>query len=188
MGRNKIERECTFQPKYKRFVPTYNEQNGVMELNNDEMEAIYLMDYKGLYQENAAKNMNISRPTLSRIIKNARKKMATAIVLGYEINIVGNKDKFIVALSTNTKGTFSNLLNEGIYIALIHLQNRKIVEINYVKNRYDELAFFLKKQQVHYWISSKVSEELRASLLAKGIFIKEIQSIEPIEDITKLFC
>jgi len=196
MGRRKIERECSFKPAHKRFTPVLGEQNGTMELNSDEMEAIFLMDYQGLYQEDAAKNMNISRPTLSRIIKNARKKIATALVSGYEISIVDNKDKFIVALSTDTKGSFSNLSNRNSFIAFIHLKNRKIIDINYITNPItcsdtkpsEILPNLLKEQNVHYWISNQIGEGLKNSLLAKGIFTKEIAEIKPIEDITKLFC
>ena len=196
MGRNKITRECSFKPIYKKFVPISSEQNGSMELNSDEMEAIFLMDYQGLYQEDAAKNMNISRPTLSRIIKNARKKIATALVSGYEINIVDNKDKFIVALSIQTKGDFSDIANNNMLIALVHLKNREIIDINYVDNPLTckelkpskILPDFLKKHHVHYWISDQIGEGLKNSLLAKGIFIKECSKIEPVKDITKLFC
>ena len=196
MGRNKIQRECSFKPLYKRFIPTSTEQNGTMELNSDEMEAIFLMDYQGLYQEDAAKNMNISRPTLSRIIKNARKKIATALVSGYEIAIIDNKDKFIVALGIESKENFSKLSNSGSLIALIHLKNRKIIEINYLQNPLTckdtkpskVLPTFLKEHHAHYWISNSVGEGLKNSLLSKGIFVKEIKKLEPIEDIVKLFC
>lgn len=160
------------------------------------MEAVFLMDYQGLYQADAAKNMNISRPTLSRIIKNARKKISTALISGYELVIVDNKDKFIVALSTNKEGDFSALNNSGKFIALIHLKNRKIIEITYIDNPLTckdtkpskVLPEFLKEHNVHYWISSSIGEGLKNSLLAKGIFIKQKNAIEPIENITKLFC
>ncbi len=196
MGRNKIDRECSFKPLYKRFIPISTKQNGIMELNSDEMEAIFLMDYQGLYQEDAAKNMNISRPTLSRIIKNARKKIATALVSGYEIAIVDNKDKFIVALSVQNKGDFSNLLNNNSLIALIHLKNGQIIDINYVQNPLickelkasKVLPDFLKQHHVYYWISNQIGKGLKNSLLEKGIFVKECTKIEPVEDITKLFC
>jgi len=196
MGRNKIDRECSFKPHFKKFIPTPDNQTGMMELNSDEMEAVFLMDYQGEYQEEAANAMNISRPTLSRIIKSARKKIATALIQGYAINIVDNKDKFIVALSIEKKGDFSNLTNTGSIIALIHLKNRKIIDINYIKNPLtckevkpsQVLPNFLKEQHVHYWISNQIGDGLKNSLLTKGIFIKESSKIEPIEDITKLFC
>jgi len=196
MGRNKIVRACSFKPEFTNFIPSSKKSNGTMELNSDEIEAIFLMDYQNMYQEDAAKKMNISRPTLSRIIKNARKKIATSLILGYEINIIDNKDKFIVALSINTKNNFSNLSNTNQFIALIYLANRKIIEINYIKNPLacknkkpsQVLPIFLKEHNVNYWISDNIGIGLKNSLLAKGIFIKKCSEIEPIESLIRLFC
>jgi len=56
-------------------------------LTKDEMEAIRLADFKGLYQEEAAKEMEVSRPTFSRILSNARKKIANALINGKAIEI-----------------------------------------------------------------------------------------------------
>ena len=46
------------------------------------MEALYLMDLLGLYQEAAAEKMEVSRPTFARIIKSARHKVALALAWG----------------------------------------------------------------------------------------------------------
>lgn len=196
MGRKKITRECSFKPEFTNFVPSPKKSNGTMELNSDEIEAIFLMDYQNIYQEDAAKKMNISRPTLSRIIKNARKKIATSLILGYKINIIDNKDKFIIALSTQEKDNFKKLENNNAYIALIQIENKKIVEIKYISNPLTckdtkppkILPTLLKENNVNYWISKKVGEGLQNSLLAKGIFVKECSSLKKVEDITKLFC
>jgi len=196
MGRKKIIRACSFKPEFTSFVPTSKTSNGIMELNSDEIESIFLMDYQNMYQEDAAKKMNVSRPTLSRIIKNARKKIATSLILGYEINIIDNKDKFIIALSTEEKNKFTSLANTNKYIALIHLENRKIMEIKYIANPLTStevkppqiLPELLKEYNAHYWIANKVGEGLRNSLLAKGIFIKECSNLKNAEDIRKLFC
>ena len=56
-------------------------------LSLDEFEAIRLADYEGLYQEDAAKEMGISRPTFARIIESARKKIADSIVNGKALKI-----------------------------------------------------------------------------------------------------
>ena len=56
-------------------------------LTKDEIEAIRLADFEGLYQEEAANEMEISRPTFSRILNNARKKIANALILGKAIEI-----------------------------------------------------------------------------------------------------
>ena len=56
-------------------------------LNLDELEAIRLADYEGMYHEQAAEKMNISRPTFGRILSEARRKVAEVIVEGKALNI-----------------------------------------------------------------------------------------------------
>lgn len=46
----------------------------------DELEALRLSDLEGLYQEAAAEQMRISRPTLSRILSKARTTVTRAII------------------------------------------------------------------------------------------------------------
>jgi len=52
-----------------------------VSLNLDELEALRLADYEGLYHEEAAKQMNISRATFGRILDGARHKTAGAIFI-----------------------------------------------------------------------------------------------------------
>ena len=51
-----------------------------VELFEDEMEAIRLADFEGLYQQECADKMGISRTTFSRLIELARKKIADALL------------------------------------------------------------------------------------------------------------
>jgi len=62
-------------------------------LNVDEFEAIRLADLEGLYQEQAAEKMNVSRPTFGRIIDAAHKKVAEALVKGKALKIEGGEFK-----------------------------------------------------------------------------------------------
>jgi predicted DNA-binding protein (UPF0251 family) len=55
----------------------------------DEFEAIRLADLAQMYQEKAAKQMGISRPTFSRIIDSAHRKLADALVHGKALLIDG---------------------------------------------------------------------------------------------------
>lgn len=55
----------------------------------DEFEALRLADFEGLYQENCASSMNISRQTFGRIIDSARKKIADALIHGKALKIEG---------------------------------------------------------------------------------------------------
>ena len=60
----------------------------IVQLSKDEMEAIRLADLQGLYQENAANKMEISRPTFGRILSSARAKIADALINGKSIEIL----------------------------------------------------------------------------------------------------
>lgn len=58
-------------------------------LRLEEYEAIRLLDYQNLTQEEAAVHMDVSRPTLTRIYEEARNKVATAFVEGRDILFKG---------------------------------------------------------------------------------------------------
>ncbi|MCX5667304.1 MAG: DUF134 domain-containing protein [Candidatus Omnitrophica bacterium] len=61
----------------------------VVSLTIDEFEAVRLASLEGLKQVDAAKKMKISRPTFSRIVKNAHMKIADALVNIKAIRIEG---------------------------------------------------------------------------------------------------
>jgi len=48
----------------------------------DELEALKLCDYDGLFQERAGEKMGVSRGTVQRLLSSARKKVASALVEG----------------------------------------------------------------------------------------------------------
>jgi predicted DNA-binding protein (UPF0251 family) len=58
-------------------------------LTLDEFEAIRLADLDGLYQDQAAAMMGVSRPTLSRVVESGRRKVADALVHGKALRIEG---------------------------------------------------------------------------------------------------
>lgn len=60
-------------------------------LTVDEFESLRLADYEGLYQEQAAERMGVSRQTFGRIIESARKKVAQALVKGMILRIEGGQ-------------------------------------------------------------------------------------------------
>ena len=60
-----------------------------IELAVDELEAIRPADLEGLYQEEAAQRMNVSRQTFGRILEAAHKKVADALVHGKALSIEG---------------------------------------------------------------------------------------------------
>jgi predicted DNA-binding protein (UPF0251 family) len=58
-------------------------------LSLDEAEAMRLADLEGMYQEEAAKQMNVSRQTFGNIINSAHKKVADALIKGKALLIKG---------------------------------------------------------------------------------------------------
>ena len=60
-----------------------------INLTLDELEAIRLADFGGLYQEEAAKKMNISRQTFGNIINSAHKKIADVLLHAKALKIGG---------------------------------------------------------------------------------------------------
>ncbi|MCU0915942.1 MAG: DUF134 domain-containing protein [Planctomycetes bacterium] len=58
-------------------------------LTLDEVEALRLADLNGLYQEQAAAQMKVSRPTFARIVEQARRKVAEALIHGKTLRLEG---------------------------------------------------------------------------------------------------
>jgi predicted DNA-binding protein (UPF0251 family) len=71
-----------FDPEATRFKPCGMPLRDLetVTLTLDELEAIRLADVEGLYQEDAAQRMNVSRPTFGNIITAAHGKVADFLV------------------------------------------------------------------------------------------------------------
>lgn len=95
MGRNRIRRIVQATPAVKGFRPfgRLDGRRNTVTLSLDEYEAVRLLDYERLTQEEAALRMQVSRPTLTRIYERAREKFATALVEGSNLHISGGKIK-----------------------------------------------------------------------------------------------
>ena len=96
MSRPKQFRKIVSPPLMTGFKPFGIPRSQLEEvvLHYDEYEAIRLLDYEGLMQEQAAERMNVSRPTLTRIYESARKTIAKAFVEGKMIVIEGGNVDF----------------------------------------------------------------------------------------------
>jgi len=70
-----------------------------VNLTIDELEAIRLADLEALYQEDAAKRMNVSRQTFGRMLESAHKKIADALVNGKALLIEGGPIELTAAAS-----------------------------------------------------------------------------------------
>jgi len=63
-------------------------------LTIDEYEVVRLVDLENVEQIKAGQQMKISQPTLSRLLKSARKKISEAIIKGKAIKIEGGNCRF----------------------------------------------------------------------------------------------
>ncbi len=75
-----------------------------VELAADELEAIRLADFEGLYQEQAAEQMGVSRQTFGLIVTRAHKKVAEALTQGKAICVEGGNAPVITEQPGNGCG------------------------------------------------------------------------------------
>lgn len=89
MVRPCIRRRVRGRPNAFYFKPAGVRMTNLDEtiLTLPEFESIRLIDHQNIPQEIAARQMNISQPTLSRILKSARKKISDGIINGKAIKI-----------------------------------------------------------------------------------------------------
>ncbi len=89
MARPQKRRCICSVPEVTGFQPLGCRQNGSVNLTYDEYEVIRLLDHLQMNQEECARRMDISRPTVTRIYNEARRKMADMLVNGRELTIGG---------------------------------------------------------------------------------------------------
>lgn len=96
MVRPRLCRRVRFRPGATYFKPAGIRMIELKEssLGIDEFEAVRLKDLEGLDEKECAKKMNISQPTFNRLVREARRKIADAIVHGKAIKIEGGNYKF----------------------------------------------------------------------------------------------
>jgi uncharacterized protein len=84
-------RNIHFSPDYLFFKPAGipAKKLELVTLTMDEFEAVRLADLEGLYQEEAAKQLQISRQTFGNIISSAHHKIAEALIQGKLLKIKG---------------------------------------------------------------------------------------------------
>lgn len=177
MAREKNSRTLHFKPIVHSFIPKNPEQNGMVKLLHEEIEAIYLMDVQGMYQEQAALSMEVSRPTFTRILKNARQKLAQGIISGYTIEIEDNKKDMIVAFFGNENTCSFNLKETSDFILIYQVNAINSILLQAIDNPLKEknikpaivLPQILLENKVNIFVSSKIGEGLKNSLISKGI-------------------
>jgi predicted DNA-binding protein (UPF0251 family) len=94
MPRPKKPRFVSGYPVAGTFRPEGIPLSGEIFLSVEGMEAIRLSDFEGLDQDSAANMMEISRQTYGRILSEARKIIANALVTGKALRIKGGIYQF----------------------------------------------------------------------------------------------
>ena len=100
MARPKKNRIIRFNPKINYFKPRGIPVLDLEEvcLTIDERESIRLADLEGLSHAEAGGQMGISRATFGRIVQQARKTLADAIVHGKAVRVEGGNYKLMEEL------------------------------------------------------------------------------------------
>lgn len=83
---------CDFQ--HKRFCVQDNAEAQDITIGHDLLEALRLVDAEGASQDEAARCMDVSTPTLCRILGQARQQVALALSGGHNIIIEGGNVKY----------------------------------------------------------------------------------------------
>ena len=91
MARPRCLKHVAERPASYAFKPRGVPMSTIEEIlmGYDELEALRLADLEGLYQEEAAERMGVSRPTFGRVLESAHRKVAEALVRGKALRIRG---------------------------------------------------------------------------------------------------
>jgi predicted DNA-binding protein (UPF0251 family) len=91
MPRPCCQRRIGFAPDATYFKPAGVPLRALEEvvLSLDELEALRLADLNGMYHEQAAEQMKVSRATFGRILEEARRKVTEALTAGKALRIEG---------------------------------------------------------------------------------------------------
>jgi len=85
----RISRALTGRVFKPRGVPTGELE--IVTVTLDGLEALRLADLEGLYQAEAAERMQVSRATFARILAEARRAVATALIQGKALEFAGGE-------------------------------------------------------------------------------------------------
>ena len=82
-------RRICCEPEFEKFSPSGAGDTGSVVLTLDEFEVIRLVDLEKQTHEQCAKQMDISRTTVTEICESARQKIADCLVNGKKLIISG---------------------------------------------------------------------------------------------------
>ena len=177
MGRDKLKRTLQFKPIYKEFYSKKDTQQTI-HLLNEEMEALYLIDSKELYQADAAKAMGVSRATFANIIKKARQKITMMLITGSNLKIEDDNHNCKILISSDDKELIINSSVKAKYFHIYTIEDKKIVdkvvfENEIVKQNLKpaiEITNLCVKYNINFFFTHNIGVGLKNSLLSKGVY------------------
>lgn len=128
------KRIITFKPTCFSFGPLTQEPKETMRLRDDELEALYLADFKALYHEDCAQSLGVSRPTFAKLIKQARKKMVEMVMYGKAIELLREPHNFTVVFPTDDRISVHPYFLVAKLFAFAKVEEGIISSITYKEN------------------------------------------------------
>ncbi len=183
MGRDKLKRNLQFKPICREFQTKNCESNETIHLLHEEMEALYLMDAKGLYQADAAETMGISRPTFARIIKSAREKVTMMLITGANLQIEDTKEDCWVMIPSESNNQLEASLPTARYLHLYEIHHQKVIQHKIISNPVktqdlrpaQAIPRLCNQYNINFFISNNIGEGLKSALLSKGVYSFQIE-------------
>ncbi len=178
MGRDKLKRKLQFKPKCTSFGSLSCQSEDTIYLLHEEMEALYLMDNQGLYQAEAAAQMEVSRTTFARIIKNAREKVSMMLITGTNLTIEDEKDEYVVMLASMKQNILELGKADAPFLMLYRIKQNKITNKQVLENPVfvenkrpaQVLPPLCTEYQINFFVAVSIGAGFKSALLSKGIY------------------
>ena len=178
MGRDKLKRKLQFKPMCTSFGSLGCQSEDTIYLLHEEMEALYLMDNQGLYQVDAAVQMEISRTTFARIIKNAREKVSMMLITGANLMIEDDKDEYMVMLASIKKDVLELGKPDAPFLMVYRIHENEIIEKQVLENPVfvenkrpgQVLPALCNEYQINFFVATSIGIGFKSALLSKGVY------------------
>jgi len=178
MGRDKLKRKLQFKPLCTSFGALSCKSEDTIHLLHEEMEALYLMDNQGLYQAEAASQMEVSRTTFARIIKNAREKVSMMLITGANLVIEDDKDEYTVMLPSMKEHVLELGTPNAPFLMLYRIHENEIVDKQVLENPVfvenkrpgQVLPPLCNEHHVNFFVATSIGTGFKSALLSKGVY------------------
>ena len=186
MGRDKLKRNLQFKPRCKEFASKTCKSEDTIHLLHEEMEALYLMDNQGLYQADAAAQMEVSRPTFARIVKSAREKVSMMLITGATLMIEDEKDEYTVMLTSMKEHTLELGKPDAPFLMVYRIHENEIVDKQVLENPVfvenkrpgQVLPVLCNEYQINFFVATSIGTGFKSALLSKGVYTVSKKSFQ----------